>query len=426
MTIETDDLLEAYQRIRRFSDQISAPLSPEDCMVQSMPDVSPTRWHLAHTTWFFETFVLSQRDDYRIFDPQFNYLFNSYYNQIGKQFPRAERGLVSRPGLDRIREYRAYVDQHVTDVLHSHEPSDAMARTLRVGLHHEQQHQELMLTDIKHVLSCNPTFPVYGGVQFGDSTSIAKSNRIDVAEGLHEVGHGGDGFAFDNEFPRHRVFLPAFSVATSPVCCGQYMAFIDDGGYQRPDHWLSQGWATVLERTWEAPLYWLKQDDRWMQFTLGGLVEVDPEWPVCHLSYFEADAFARWSSMRLPTEFEWEIALSQVNRNHSQVEGQFADHLLSRDGIIHPTSTIAKEETTHRMLGCVWEWTSSSYAAYPGYQVPPGALGEYNGKFMCNQYVLRGGSCATSSDHIRPTYRNFFPPDARWQFSGLRLAITGC
>jgi ergothioneine biosynthesis protein EgtB len=421
-TTDNRALLADYQRIRQFSDQIAAPLSPEDCMVQSMADVSPTRWHLAHTTWFFETFVLAKLEHFSGFDPQFNYLFNSYYNRVGKQFPRPQRGLISRPGLERIREYRRFVDSQMIDLLQSADLHGNLVQTIRTGLNHEQQHQELMLTDIKHVLSCNPTYPVYGGDEFYDSPGVATPEWMSVPEGLYEVGHGGEGFAFDNEAPRHRVFLPEFALATEAVTCGQYIEFIEDGGYQRPDHWLSLGWATVCEQGWDAPLYWFKQDDRWMQFTLAGLHEVDLRWPACHLSYFEADAFARWAGMRLPTEQEWEVALENLEPNAAGVELQFADTLLAQHSVIHPTGAVSPAETTARMLGCVWEWTSSSYAAYPGYRPPAGAIGEYNGKFMCNQYVLRGGSCASSSDHIRPTYRNFFPPAARWQFSGLRLA----
>lgn len=420
--MESRALLADYQRIRQFSDQLSAPLSAEDCMVQSMPDVSPTRWHLAHTTWFFETFVLAHRAGYKAFDLQFNYLFNSYYNQVGAQFPRAQRGLLSRPGLEQIRKYRASVDWHMAELLQSSAISEQMASAIRIGLHHEQQHQELMLTDIKHVLSCNPAYPAYGGEDFDDADPAGAKDWMVVEEGLYEVGHAGAGFAFDNESPRHKVFLPGFSLAASPVSCGEYLAFIEDAGYQRPAHWLSLGWATVCEQRWDAPLYWVRQGRRWMHYTLAGLQEVNPRWPVCHVSYFEADAFARWAGKRLPTEFEWEVALQKINQNNPGGGRQFADALLSRGLAIHPTAAVDAQETTGRMLGCVWEWTSSSYAAYPGYRPPDGALGEYNGKFMCNQYVLRGGSCATSSDHIRPTYRNFFPPEARWQFSGFRLA----
>jgi ergothioneine biosynthesis protein EgtB len=287
--------------------------------------------------------------------------------------------------------------------------------SMEVGLHHEQQHQELMLTDIKHVLSCNPTLPLY---QAGAFALLEKPNSdwFDFDEGVYEVGHAGDGFAFDNESPRHRVFLHDFSLAGHPVTCGQFIDFIEDGGYEQPEHWLSLGWTSVQENGWNAPLYWVKQDGEWMQFTLAGLQPVNPDWPVCHVSYFEADAFARWAGYRLPTEFEWEHASAGCGGD------QFADHLMQLDLAIHPTGGAAASNQPAQMFGGAWEWTSSSYAAFPGYAPPDGALGEYNGKFMCNQYVLRGGSVATSSNHIRPTYRNFFPPDARWQFSGFRLA----
>ncbi len=409
-------LSEQYQAVRQFSQRIAAPLSAEDCMVQSMDDVSPTRWHLAHTTWFFETFILGSEPDYKVFDPQFNYLFNSYYNTIGKQFPRPRRGLVSRPGLEDIKRYRQYVDQHMVRFLNAGRYSDATATAIRVGLHHEQQHQELMLTDIKHVLSCNPTMPKYHDSPFADSRSGGETWHT-LDEGIYEIGYEGDGFSFDNESPRHRVFVHDFAIAQDLVTCRQFIDFIEDGGYQRPDHWLSLGWATVNREGWDAPMYWVKQDGAWMQFTLAGLVPIHPDWPVSHVSYLEADAYARWSGHRLPTEFEWEIACEKTQAVPIGLDRQcFANVLLDRGHALHPT------RSPDGMMGSVWQWTSSSYAAYPGYQPPPGAIGEYNGKFMCNQYVLRGGSVATSSDHIRATYRNFFPAETRWQFCGIRLA----
>jgi ergothioneine biosynthesis protein EgtB len=404
-----------YQAVRDFTERIAAPLSPEDCLVQSMPDTSPTRWHMAHTTWFFETFILGSQPGYNVFDEQFKFLFNSYYNSVGDQFPRPQRGLISRPGLEKIREYRRCVDQQMVELLDSDQLPASLRYPMEVGLHHEQQHQELMLTDIKHVLSCNPTLPVYQAGAFAVSEK-PNSQWFDFDEGVHEVGHAGDGFAFDNESPRHRVFLHDFSLAGHPVTCGQFIEFIEDGGYERPEHWLSLGWTGVQENGWNAPLYWVKQEGQWMKFTLAGLQPVNRDWPVCHVSYFEADAFARWAGYRLPTEFEWERASAAAGGD------QFADHLMQLGFAIHPTGGEAASDHPAQMFGGVWEWTSSSYSAYPGYAPPDGALGEYNGKFMCNQYVLRGGSVATSSDHIRTTYRNFFPPDARWQFSGFRLA----
>ncbi len=409
-------LVEAYRTVREFSERITAPLSAEDCMVQSMDDVSPTRWHLAHTTWFFETFVLGRDPGYTVFDPTFSYLFNSYYNTIGKQFPRPRRGLVSRPGLEDIRRYRAHVDRHMVRFLEEGGYPAEVADVVRVGLNHEQQHQELMFTDIKHVLSCNPTLPRYSDAPF--AASRAKSGAWQrIAEGVHEVGSDGSGFAFDNESPRHRVYLHECEIARDLVTCGEFIEFIEDGGYRRPDHWLSLGWGTVSEQGWDAPMYWVRKDGQWMQFTLSGLVPVDPDWPVCHVSYLEADAYARWAGHRLPTEFEWEVASVALDDAGIDPVGRpFADILLDANRALHPV------RSPDGLTGSVWQWTSSSYAAYPGYRPPPGAIGEYNGKFMCNQYVLRGGSVATSSSHIRGTYRNFFPAEARWQFSGIRLA----
>ena len=411
-----------YERIRRFSERLAEALSPEDCAIQSMPDVSPTRWHLAHTTWFFETFALAAMPGYEAFDPRFSYLFNSYYNQVGAQFPRAQRGLLSRPGLEEIRRYRAVVDRRMAELLAAGALDDRLAEVIELGLQHEQQHQELILTDIKHVLSCNPAWPAYERHDFLDAGSDDAGVWIAIEEGVYDVGHAAGGFAFDNEAPRHKVYLHEAALAPAPVSCGDYLAFIEDGGYERPEHWLSLGWATARAQAWTAPLYWVRHEGSWMQFTLAGLREIDPRWPVCHISYFEADAFARWAGMRLPTEFEWEVALAKIGSPNDGAALQFADRLLAGNRAIHPTAARGPGETTAGMLGGVWEWTSSSYAAYPGYRPPAGAIGEYNGKFMCNQYVLRGGSCATSSDHIRPTYRNFFPPEARWQFTGVRLA----
>lgn len=407
--------VEQYRRVRAFTDRIIEPLSPEDCMVQSMDDVSPTRWHIAHTTWFFETFVLKQFGEYQEYDSQFNFLFNSYYNAIGNQFSRPKRGLISRPGLQEIKQYRAHVDEQIVRLLDSSEFPSGLEHTIQVGLHHEQQHQELMLTDIKHVLSCNPTLPVYRAVDFEDAKP-AVDQWIGVDEGIYSIGHQGDGFSFDNESPRQRVFLNEFRLAKCLVTCGQYLEFMEDGGYERPEFWLSLGWSTASQHSWNAPLYWIRQDDAWFQFTLAGLQKVHPDWPVCHVSYFEADAFARWAGQRLPTEFEWEATSQEVDPSGDLNLEPFADVLWAKKKAIHPT------QSPDGLLGGLWQWTSSSYGAYPGYRVPEGALGEYNGKFMCNQYVLRGGSVATVSDHIRPTYRNFFPPDARWQFTGIRLA----
>lgn len=407
-----------YRAVRAFTVQLSASLSPEDCAIQSMPDASPTRWHLAHTTWFFETFLLELDPTYRPFDPHYKYLFNSYYNSVGSQFPRAQRGTLSRPELSTIYDYRQYVDEQLETRLESDSLDAALHDVLILGTHHEQQHQELILTDLKHMLASNPLLPAY---QPGASTAASDPSACTwqvFDEGVQWIGHQGEGFAYDNETPRHRVFLHDYRLARRPVTCGEYLEFIDDGGYRRPDLWLSLGWQRASTEGWQAPLYWLQRKDGWHQFTLGGLQPLDEHAPVCHVSYFEADAFARWAGARLPTEAEWEYAAQQ-----EPLEGNFADVLLARRASVHPQPSPATNvQRPVQMFGDVWEWTSSAYAPYPGFRSLPGAIGEYNAKFMCNQYVLRGGSCATPSGHVRPTYRNFFPPEARWQFSGIRLA----
>lgn len=412
-------LTERYRRIRAFSEALCAPLVTEDYVVQSMPDVSPAKWHLAHVSWFFETFVLRPYvDEYTVMHPEFAFLFNSYYVQAGERHTRAERGLLTRPTVETVFQYRAYVDEHMLallDQLDARPDADAVAGVIEIGLNHEQQHQELMVTDLKHIFSVNPLHPVYQAQQEVQAAMMPPAQEwIAFEEGLYEVGHTGGGFCYDNEEPRHRVFLHPFALASRLVTNGEYLAFMEDGGYTRPELWLSEGWATVEAQGWQAPLYWRRQDQKWHTFTLGGLRRVNPNAPVCHVSYFEADAYARWADARLATEFEWEVAAQTV-----PVEGQFAD---AQDFHPRPLSGLAEAGRLHQMYGSVWTWTQSSYAPYPGYKPAPGALGEYNGKFMCNQYVLRGGSCATSASHIRATYRNFFPAHARWQFMGIRLA----
>jgi ergothioneine biosynthesis protein EgtB len=432
-----------YRRVRDFSLELCAPLSSEDCAIQSMPDVSPTRWHLAHTTWFFETFILAKRAGYECFDPNFNYLFNSYYNAIGDQFPRSHRGLLSRPSLPEVLDYRRSIDEHMAHVFESEQALAEFAKNIEVGLNHEQQHQELMLTDIKHVLAQNPLHPVYRDGNF--EKSLQRVERLQPAvesrqsveslqpvaesrpqrtngwmihpEGVYRVGQSSEGFHFDNESPCHREFVEAFELNRDLVGCGDYIQFIEDGGYRRPELWLSLGWDFLRESDWRAPLYWQRDGSDYYQFTLAGRRAVDPDTPVCHVSYFEADAFARWAHARLPTEAEWELASVSA-----AVEGGFVDALLAEAQAIHPAGAMDPDAPIRQLFGDVWEWTASPYVAYPGFAPTAGALGEYNGKFMCNQYVLRGGSCATSSDHVRRTYRNFFPPQARWQFSGIRLA----
>jgi len=398
-----------YQAVRQATLALTAPLSAEDCAIQSMPDASPTKWHLAHTTWFFETFVLAPHvPGYRIFDSAYGYLFNSYYNAIGERHPRPERGMLSRPSLDEVFAYRGHVDAAMLG-------AEALPEDLlELGLHHEQQHQELILTDLKHLLSRNPLKPPYQKQWPLTPIRARARSWIGFAGGLHELGHDGAGFAFDNETPRHRVWLEDFEVASHPVTHGDFLDFIDDGGYRRPELWLSAGWDLVRSRGWQAPEYWERRDDGWHTFTLHGQVPVDRNTPICHVSFFEAEAFARWAGARLPTEAEWEVAARGTPPGGNFMES----------GALHPLAL--REDpapgTLAQAFGDVWEWTRSDYGPYPGYQPAAGAVGEYNGKFMCAQYVLRGGSCATPASHIRVTYRNFFPPEARWQFSGLRLA----
>ncbi|MFN0120067.1 MAG: ergothioneine biosynthesis protein EgtB [Blastocatellia bacterium] len=404
-----------FREIRQASEQLSASLSPEDCTVQSMPDCSPVKWHLAHTTWFFETFALETAvDDYRPFQPAFRELFNSYYKSVGEQYPRPQRGLITRPGLAEIRQYRQYVDQRMTELFRQErfQFSDQLRQVVTLGLHHEQQHQELMLTDLKHALAANPLHPVYREMISSPATQTAPWQWREYDEGLRRIGDAGDGFCFDNEQPRHRVFVEAYALASRLVTCGEYLAFMADDGYQRPELWLSAGWDTAQQLRWQAPLYWEQHDDEWLMFTLSGLRKVNPAAPVCHISYYEADAYARWAQARLPTEAEWELAAAGM-----PVTGNFVE-----SGLLHPAPVAGNAAAPAQMFGDVWEWTQSPYSAYPGFAAPAGALGEYNGKFMCNQMVLRGGSCVTPQSHIRATYRNFFPPDARWQFSGVRLA----
>lgn len=418
-----------YQKVRTFSETITAPLNPEDCVVQSMPDVSPTRWHLAHTTWFFETFLLAHRTGFEPYAREYDFLFNSYYNTVGEQFPHERRGLLSRPTLEEIMDYRKDVDRRVVTACERESLTEDECATIEIGLNHEQQHQELMLTDIKHVLGCNPIAPCYSGGRPAAGSSGEPLRFIEFRGGVQSVGHVGDGFAYDNESPRHHVYLNDFALADRPVTNGEYLRFIADGGYENPRWWLSSGWRTRRQEAWTAPLYWQYRDGRWWQFTLSGLHELCSHAPVCHVSYFEADAYARWAGARLPTEAEWEVASADV-----PIEGRFADPLIRSECTVHPAPIVenggaARSEDSssglpplRQLFGDVWEWTQSPYTAYPGYSPAEGALGEYNGKFMCGQFVLRGGSCATPVGHVRRTYRNFFPPDARWQFSGIRLA----
>lgn len=408
--------LARFRATRQMTEAIVAHLEPEDTVVQSMPDASPVKWHLAHTAWFFERFMLREfHNDYSPRNATYDYLFNSYYNTIGPQHCRPRRGQLSRPTLQEVFDYRHHVDENIQSLLES-DPSPSLLDVLEVGLQHEMQHQELIITDLKHALSSNPLLPA----PFATSEEASESHglrkhswhRFDAA--VSSLGaNPGEEFRYDNEMPRHRVFVEPFEIAHRPVSNAEYLEFVSDGGYSRPELWLSLGWATVQDEQWRCPLYWFLKDGQWHQYTLHqGAATLRGDEPVCHLSYFEADAYARWAGARLPTEAEWEIAAADI-----PLDGVIGDELR-----FHPSAMSPYEPYPTRYFGDVWEWTSSSYSPYPGFQPPPGALGEYNGKFMCNQYVLRGGSCATPRPHARLTYRNFFHPDARWQFAGLRLA----
>jgi ergothioneine biosynthesis protein EgtB len=402
------DLIDAYLEVRTLTEELAAPLSPEDQTVQSMPDVSPTKWHRAHVTWFFETFLLPHLPGYEEYHPRFRYLFNSYYEGVGTRHPRPERGLISRPGIEEVASYRRHVDGAMLRLLERTLEPDVRA-LVELGLHHEQQHQELLLMDIKHVLSVNPLRPAYQSLGPPGAAPVPPLGWVEHAGGLVDVGHEGEGFSFDNESPRHTTYLAAFALADRPVTCGEWIAFVDDGGYRRPELWLSDGWYTVQAEGWDAPAYWSGGLDGWEVFTLGGPRPVAAAEPVCHVSFYEADAYARWAGARLPTEVEWEAVAGD-----RPVSGNLLDL-----GVLHPRPPGASPPS---LFGDVWQWTSSAYLPYPGFRPASGAVGEYNGKFMVNQHVLRGGCCATPPGHVRATYRNFFPPSARWPFTGLRLA----
>jgi ergothioneine biosynthesis protein EgtB len=411
-------LLARFREVRDFSAKLSEGLAPEDCVVQSMPEVSPTKWHLAHTTWFFETFILKKFvAGYHDAVPDYAYLFNSYYNAAGAMHRRDLRGLISRPTVDQTKKYRTSIDADIAELVSS--AGEKLFREIEpvliLGIHHEQQHQELLITDVKHVFAQNPLFPVFRPRKIENGNLDLQSAKfVEFDEATVEIGHDGRGFAYDNEGPRHRALILPFALANRLITNGEYLEFINDNGYSRPEFWLSLGWTTVNEQNWRAPLYWIERDGEWWNFTLSGLRKIGLNEPVTHISYFEADAYANWAGARLPTEFEWERAAAKID-----IDGNFVESER-----FHPTplDESAIEKQPAQMFGDVWEWTRSSYAPYPGYRAEPGALGEYNGKFMCNQYVLRGGSCATSQTHIRKSYRNFFQPDKRWQFTGIRLA----
>jgi ergothioneine biosynthesis protein EgtB len=406
-----------YREVRGLTEALCAPLAVEDFVLQSMPDASPAKWHLAHTGWFFETFLLGPHlPHYRPFNPRYGYLFNSYYNAVGDRVPRPERGLLTRPTVEEVYRYRAYVDEQMLALL-SGAGAEALSRLrplVELGLHHEQQHQELLLTDLKHLFGCNPLRPAYRELAPTPSAPVPQLHWPTYAPGVRWVGHDGRGFAFDNEGPRHQVYLQGFQLASRLVTNGEYQAFLHDGGYDRPELWLSDGWNACRAHGWQAPLYWERDGGRWLVFTLGGVRDLDEAAPVCHVSYYEADAYARWAGARLPREAEWETAAAVVPVQGNQLDSGYLQPL--------PPAGPADDGLPRQLFGDVWEWTASPYVAYPGYRPAAGALGEYNGKFMCNQMVLRGGSCVTPPGHVRPTYRNFFPPEARWQFTGIRLA----
>ncbi len=393
--------LERYRQVRDFTTKLAENLEPEDLVVQSMEEVSPTKWHLAHTSWFWEVFLLEPfLPGYEPLDPRYHFLFNSYYVQAGERHCRAQRGYLSRPTVRQVMAYRAHVDEAMGRLLDS--GREGIRELVDLGLNHEQQHQELILTDLKHVFSVNPLRPAYGSLP-SSASAIRSVEWLEFDGGIHEIGWDGKGFAYDNEGPRHRVFLEPFALADRLVTNREYLEFMEDGGYERSELWMSEGWG----RGWTEPFYWERRDGEWWSYTLGGLRPIAPAEPVVHLNWFEADAFARWADARLPREEEWEVVAAGY-----PIEGNLAD-----SGRFHPAAARGPQ-----FYGDVWEWTGSSYSPYPGYRPPTGAVGEYNGKFMSNQYVLRGGSCVTSASHLRPTYRNFFPADTSWQFSGLRLA----
>jgi ergothioneine biosynthesis protein EgtB len=403
-----------YASTRAQTGRLAQPLSAEDCALQSMPDASPVKWHLAHTTWFFETFVLERAvADYRHYSPQFRVLFNSYYVAVGARHPRPERGMLSRPSLDEVRGYRSHVDQHMTDLLATGAVNPEFLELIELGINHEQQHQELIVTDLKHLLAKNPLQPAYVDSTPAVAAVAPPLKWLPMPDGIRQIGYAGDGFRFDNEEPRHRVFIDGYAMASRPVTVGEYADFIADGGYRRAELWLSEGWDLCNAQGWKAPLYWHPERGAEAAFTLHGAQSLNAAEAVCHLSFFEADAYARWAGARLPTEAEWETFAATQPMNGNFLEDQR----------FHPAPAPAtNERAAAQVYGDVWEWTRSSYEPYPGYRTAPGAVGEYNGKFMSNQYVLRGGSCATPASHIRASYRNFFPAGARWQFSGMRLA----
>ena len=411
---DSHNIVAGYQRVRRQSEALCAPLVTEDYGIQTAPEVSPPKWHIAHTSWFFETLLLKPYcRGYQPLNDSFATLFNSYYDTIGDCHPRPQRGLLSRPTVGEVYAYRAHVDEHMAQLLddNNHPQRSDIEKLTVLGMNHEQQHQELFVTDIKHIFAYNPLRPVYRDIEIPRGRSAPALDWLAFAGGVQEVGFKGDGFAYDNESPRHKVYLNDFRLASRPVTNGEFIAFINDGGYREPQLWLSDGWHTIARHNWQAPLYWEQRDGGWWSMTLSGMQPVDEQAPVCHVSFYEAAAFARWAGKRLPTEQEWEVAAAG-----EPVLGNFVDNEL-----LQPIAA-PQDSGLVQLYGDIWEWTQSAYTPYPGYRQEYGALGEYNGKFMSSQMVLRGGSCATAFDHIRTTYRNFFYPHERWQFCGFRLA----
>ncbi|WP_460879295.1 ergothioneine biosynthesis protein EgtB [Pontibacter rugosus] len=409
-------ILRQYEYVRGYTEAICKPLEPEDTVVQPIVDVSPPKWHMAHTSWFFETFVLTPYlPGYKVFHEQFSYLFNSYYNAVGSRVQRDQRSTLTRPPLRDIYAYRQYVDKHMQQLLHTIDDRvfEELQPVLALGLQHEQQHQELLITDIKYILSTNPMLPVYTPRAVPKKAlGAVEAKFLEVPGGKYKIGYTGDEFCFDNELGVHEVLVQDFEIMNRLVTNGEYLAFMNDGGYSDFRHWLDEGFALVNRDQLQAPLYWVKQENEWHRYTMHGLEKVDPDEPVCHISFYEADAYANWAGKRLLTEFEWEA--SQV---YPPATGNFIE-----SGILEPVAADPDTDGLQQLYGDVWEWTYSAYHPYPGFEKAPGAIGEYNGKFMLNQMVLRGGSCATSESHIRPTYRNFFHPDKRWQYNGIRLA----
>ncbi|MGE0081972.1 MAG: ergothioneine biosynthesis protein EgtB [Thiohalomonadaceae bacterium] len=413
LALSRERWLARYEEVRHESEHLCRPLAIEDYVVQAMTEVSPPKWHLAHTSWFFETLLLKPfLPGYKCFHPQFAELFNSYYRTLGDPFPRPRRGVLSRPTVAEVYRYRSHVDAAVSHLVESVDSAElaAVVEVLELGLHHEQQHQELLLMDVKYNFAANPLRPAYHDAPAPAPPEAAPLAWVDFPGGIVELGADGEGFAYDNERPRHVAALAPYKLASRLVTNGEFSEFIADDGYRRPELWLADGWTTITTQGWTAPLYWERRDGEWWHMTLGGMRRVEPHEPVCHVSFYEADAFATWCGKRLPTEAEWETAADGL-----RVAGN-----LYETGWLHPRP--ARDEGLTQMFGDVWEWTSSSYGPYPGYRRAPGPLGEYNGKFMSNQRVLRGGACVTPASHLRATYRNYFYPHDRWQFAGLRLA----